>query len=345
MSERRRERSAGRGGEGRGGRARAEGAGAGAGDEVQASALSPGEVRAALEAGGLGGLSVTTLIALGVLTPKGGASPSAHRKLKQISHFLQLIAPALTEIFERHEDPVIVDMGAGKAAISLALYDVWVRPQGRGRVVAVESREDITAKVREVVAEEYPRFEVVTAEILSAALPERWHLTLALHACDLATDHALIRALDAKSDHVALVPCCQAEVARLLQPVKGSATPLAALWSDPWHRREFGSHLTNVSRALALRAMGYAVTVTELTGWEHSLKNELIVGRRVARFHRGAREELRALLAQAQVRPWLLGALEGREWGEEAAPPEQAAQAAPPEGAPTGGLASGAEGV
>ena len=52
---------------------------------------------------------------------------------------------------------------------------------------------------------------------------------------------------------------------------------LTELWRHPIHTREFGSHITNVLRCLQLEAHGYQVTVTELVGWEHSMKNELIV--------------------------------------------------------------------
>jgi hypothetical protein len=52
---------------------------------------------------------------------------------------------------------------------------------------------------------------------------------------------------------------------------------LAELWRHPLHTREFGSHITNVLRCLQLEAHGYQVTVTELVGWEHSMKNELII--------------------------------------------------------------------
>ncbi|MFY0080134.1 hypothetical protein ABTQ07_20715, partial [Acinetobacter baumannii] len=45
----------------------------------------------------------------------------------------------------------------------------------------------------------------------------------------------------------------------------------------PLHTREFGSQVTNVLRCLQLEAHGYQVSVTELVGWEHSMKNELIV--------------------------------------------------------------------
>ena len=138
-------------------------------------------------------------------------------------------------------------------------------------------------------------------------LPERVHLVLALHACDTATDDALLLAVKRNADHIAAVPCCQAEVAAQLKEAKHVAPePWPQLWGHPIHRREMGAHLTNVIRALALQSLGYQVTVTELTGWEHSLKNELILARRVHREHRPSREKLRELLAATRVRPKLV---------------------------------------
>jgi hypothetical protein len=98
-----------------------------------------------------------------------------------------------------------------------------------------------------------------------------------------------------------LVPCCQAEVAATLRQSKAlslARTPLAELWRHPLHTREMGSQLTNVLRCLYLEANGYQVTVTELVGWEHSLKNELILARRTGQKKRMAARRLRALLAQ-----------------------------------------------
>jgi hypothetical protein len=142
-------------------------------------------------------------------------------------------------------------------------------------------------------------------------VPPRVHLVTALHACDTATDDALLLAIRANADHVAVVPCCQAEVARQLERAEGVAPPLAALFEHAWHRREFGSHLTNVARALALEAKGYRVTVTELAGWEHSLKNELILAKKVRGASREANDKLEALLAATGARPKLVRGLAG----------------------------------
>src|SRR5205823_10015214 len=119
-----------------------------------------------------------------------------------------------------------------------------------------------------------------------------------------ATDDALLLAIQHNADHIAAVPCCQAEVAaQLKDKPRDAPEPWPQLWSHPIHRREFGAHLTNVVRALALQSLGYQVTVTELTGWEHSLKNELILARRIHAEHRPSKEKLRELLLATRVRP------------------------------------------
>jgi hypothetical protein len=71
---------------------------------------------------------------------------------------------------------------------------------------------------------------------------------------------------------------------------------LAELWRRPLHTREMGSQLTNVLRCLYLEAMGFTVTVTELVGWEHSMKNELILARHTGRASASAAARLVELL-------------------------------------------------
>jgi len=135
----------------------------------------------------------------------------------------------------------------------------------------------------------------------SAELPGQIDVVTALHACDTATDDAIAFGLQKKARYMVPVPCCQAELAACLRQNKAlalSKTPLAELWRHPLHTREIGSQLTNVLRCLYLESQGYSVTVTELVGWEHSMKNELILAKYTGQKKRSARERLEALLAQ-----------------------------------------------
>ena len=80
---------------------------------------------------------------------------------------------------------------------------------------------------------------------------------------------------------------------------------LFGIWEEQsW--REFGAHVTNVIRGLVLESHGYKVRVTELTGFEHSLKNELILAERHQRSNAQAKAELDRLVDQLGVKPALL---------------------------------------
>jgi protein-L-isoaspartate O-methyltransferase len=245
---------------------------------------------------------------LHLLTRDGHLNADALRKLKQVNHLAGLLAPALDDLLARFPDPVVVDVGSGNGYLGFVLYELFLKPAGRGRLLGVEARPELAERANERARRlGYERMEFQAAHISEARYPERIHLLTALHACDTATDDALLVALKHAADHVAVVPCCQAEVAAQLKERREAASPaLAPLFAHAWHRREFGSHLTNVVRALVLESRGHQVTVTELTGWEHSLKNELLLGRRVHRENRPAQTRLDALLKDASVRPKLV---------------------------------------
>ncbi len=257
----------------------------------------------------LPGQSPELLRELHLLGRDGALHADSLRKLKQVNHLVQLLEPALLDVRQRHPDGVLVDAGAGNAYLAFVLYELFLRdPEAREVLYCVEPREDLRRRAEERASKlGFERMKFLQAELAQAPLPDRVNLMTALHACDTATDDAIAAGLRRGADHIAVVPCCQAEVAaQLKEQPEAAAEPWPLLWAHPIHRREAGAHLTNVVRALLLESFGYQVTVTELTGWEHSLKNELILARRVHREHRGARAKLQALLAATRVRPKLV---------------------------------------
>ncbi|MBN9588552.1 MAG: SAM-dependent methyltransferase [Alphaproteobacteria bacterium] len=249
------------------------------------------------------GQSVPLLKALHILTREGGLNADSRRKLKQVQHLAQLIRPAIDMALKEKPDPVLADLGAGKSYLGFILYDLYFGPAGRGRVLAVESRPELIETARTIAAESgFARMDFVEGRIADAKAGPV-DIVTALHACDTATDEAILFALRHEAKFVALVPCCQAEVARQLEDAKG---PLDQLWRHPLHRREFGSHATNVLRGLYLEAHGYKVRVTEFTGFEHTQKNEFIFAERHQRSNPRARAEFEKLAAQIGARPELL---------------------------------------
>jgi hypothetical protein len=255
------------------------------------------------------GQSVELLKELHLVGRDGALHADSLRKLKQVNHLVQLVEPSLRDVLERHKEPVIVDAGAGNAYLGFVLYELFLKNTS-AVLYSVETRPDLVQRGQERAKKlGFDRMKFLHAAIgeVPKELPERIHLLLALHACDTATDDALALAIRREADHIAAVPCCQAEVAAQLKDhPKDAPPPWPLLWQHGIHRREMGAHLTNVIRALALQSFGYQVTVTELTGWEHSLKNELILGRRVHKEHRESKAQLQRLLETTGVRPKLV---------------------------------------
>ena len=259
------------------------------------------------------GQSLELLKQLHILTREGRLNQDTRRKLKQVYHLYQFIEPMLDEVHRRKPAPVLVDHGAGKSYLGFILYDLYynvARAGHGGRVIGVETRSELVNRSQQLAEHlGFERMEFLNVSVQQASgaaqIPAEVDIVTALHACNTATDDALAFGLAHQARHMVLVPCCQAEVAGALRQSKALAmgrTPLAELWRHPLHTREFGSQITNVLRCLRLQAHGYEVTVTELVGWEHSLKNELILASRPAQPQpgktRAAAERLQALLQE-----------------------------------------------
>ena len=252
------------------------------------------------------GQSIELLKELHILTREGRLNQDSRRKLKQVYHLFQFIEKLLRELPDNGTHATLADHGAGKSYLGFVVYDLFFKALGDGHVFGIETRAELVEKSRLLAAQlGFGRMSflnlTVTESTESLALPNRIDMVTALHACDTATDDAIVFGLAKHAAFMVLVPCCQAEVASCLRETKAlslSRTPLAELWRHPLHTREIGSQLTNVLRCLLLEAHGYQVTVTELVGWEHSMKNELIIARRTGQFKANAAERLKGLLSE-----------------------------------------------
>jgi len=251
------------------------------------------------------GQSLELLKELHILTRDGKMNQDSRRKLKQVYHLYQFIEPLLTEALQRHPAITLVDHGAGKSYLGFILFDLFFKQQDSGsRIFGIETRDELVESSRALAARlAFPGMfflkQSVAESIESDSLPATVEVVTALHACDTATDDAICFALKKKAEFIVLVPCCQAEVAAVLRKNKGRAlaqSSLTEIWRHPLHTREFGSLITNVLRCLQLEAHGYQVNVTELVGWEHSMKNELIIAVYKALPRRRPAERLQEIL-------------------------------------------------
>ncbi len=253
--------------------------------------------------------SVDLLKALHILTRDGKLNQDSRRKLKQVYHLVNFIERLFNEVLAKNTNPVLVDHGAGKSYLGFILYDLLLKQLNAGEVIGIETRADLVERSRALAAElgfARMRFEHLTVEesIASAAITEHVDIVTALHACNTATDDAIQFGLKKHAQYMVLVPCCQAEVAEVLRRHKNESfgkTPLSEIWRHPIHTREFGSQITNVLRCLQLESAGYSLTVTELVGWEHSMKNELIIAKYTGQPRKNAQSRLNAILQELNL--------------------------------------------
>lgn len=284
--------------------------------------------------------SIELLKELHILTRDGKMNQDSRRKLKQVYHLFQFIEPLLADVEREKGGVTLVDHGAGKSYLGFILYDLFFKARARAdsHIYGIETREELVARSTELAARlgfggmSFLNLSVADS-IASPTLPETVDVVTALHACDTATDDAIRFALAKRARHIVLVPCCQAEVAGVLRRNKGKslASALTEVWRHPLHTREFGSQITNVLRCLQLEAHGYQVSVTGLVGWEHSMKNELIIAqyKNLPRRKPGERlDEILGMFGLAQLRERFFAPDTGTAGGAHAEP--AAADAEPP---------------
>ena len=278
------------------------------------------------------GQSIELLKELHILTREGKLNQDSRRKLKQVLHLFQFIEKILKELSQEDaakalklsgaapalDDALpkglsLADHGAGKSYLGFIVYDLFFKQLSQGHIYGIETRSELVEASRTLAQRlNFQRMVFLNTSVAessqSEAMPAQIDVVTALHACDTATDDAIAFGLLKKARAMVLVPCCQAEVAAQLRQNKAlnlSRTPLAELWRHPLHTREIGSQLTNVLRCLYLESKGYTVTVTELVGWEHSMKNELILARYTGRPKQGAADHLQSLLTEFGLTPSL----------------------------------------
>jgi hypothetical protein len=253
--------------------------------------------------------SIDLLKALHILTRDGKLNQDSRRKLKQVYHLVNFIEPLFNEVLLQNPSPVIVDHGAGKSYLGFILYDLLLKQHATGQVIGIETRAELVEKSKQLAADlHFGRMDfqhlTVQESITSNTIPEKVDIVTALHACNTATDDAIQFGLKKHAQYMVLVPCCQAEVAEVLRQHKNESfakTPLSEIWRHPIHTREFGSQITNVLRCLQLEAAGYQVTVTELVGWEHSMKNELIIAKYTGQARKNAQTRLASILQELNL--------------------------------------------
>jgi SAM-dependent methyltransferase len=251
---------------------------------------------------------------IGLLNGDGSMSADSVRKYQQINHMVTLLEPFFLDLSKRFSPVRLLDSGCGSSYLTFLL--AWCfkhRWHATAQIVGVDSNAQLIEKCIKTAGatglSDMLRFvtcnlrelewDAMLAQSFGDGAVGRPNAVVALHACDVATDWALGVALSAKSDFIAVAPCCQAELARKLSEPGALAelagSGLASLLGVPNLRRDAAAVVTDTLRLLLLRGSGYEVTATEFVASQHTAKNRLILAERRGNYWDPALAEYAAL--------------------------------------------------
>lgn len=210
------------------------------------------------------------LEAIGVMTADGRIKSPARDKFRQINRYLEFVEDIYDELPADGEISV-VDFGCGKSGLTFALYHLLSKVHGRDvQIVGLDRQPEVIRTCTELAARlELQGLEFRVGEIAAHEAAGSVDLAVSLHACDMATDDALARAIGWNAKVIFAVPCCQHEIAG-----KMAAPP--ALLEYGILKERFAAIVTDSLRAAALEAAGYRTQVIEFIDLEHTPKNVLI---------------------------------------------------------------------
>ena len=220
-------------------------------------------------------LSRPFLRELGVTDAQGQLIPAMSRKWKQINKFLEVFSSAVAKSSLAERAALhVVDFGSGKGYLTFAVHD-WLRhTMGRdARVTGVELREDLVQLCQRVVAKLKLQGMDCEQGDVRHYHPSKLDVVIALHACDIATDHAIHLGIRAGAEVILCSPCCHKEV----RPQLLSPHPLRPILQHGIHQAQEAEMLTDGLRAMLLDAAGYDTQVFEFISLEHTNKNKMIL--------------------------------------------------------------------
>lgn len=218
------------------------------------------------------GEPIDFLIRLGVMNDKGRVLAKRYDKFRQINRFLEMVQDVIPSL-DKNKSINIVDFGCGKSYLTFALYHYLVRIMEMDiNVIGLDLKMDVINFCNEVSEElDYKGLKFMHGDIKDYETLGDVDMVVTLHACDNATDAALVKAINWNSKIILSVPCCQHEFYdKIKSPV------LEPMLKHGIIREKLSSLVTDSLRANVLEILGYQVQLLEFIDMEHTPKNILI---------------------------------------------------------------------
>ncbi len=246
------------------------------------------------------------LIKLEVSDKNGRVHDKKRAKFRQINRFLELVRD-IEDKLPATGSLRICDLCCGKSYLSFAVYHYFAVIRGREvRMTGVDLKEDVidfcSSTARDLG---FDGLEFLCGDVSKYHTDDKVHLVISLHACDIATDLVLGRAIAFEADVILSTPCCHHAMSPLLD-----SPALAFIAKHSILKGKLCDAATDALRLKILEAHGYTTTALELIDPEETPKNVLL---RAIRKKNPSPAALQAAKEQAeQIRAFLLG--DARPW-------------------------------
>jgi len=213
---------------------------------------------------------------LGILTGSGEVKSTMSNKYKQICKFIEIIDSTLKD-WNKSEPISLVDMGAGKGYLTFAVYDhILNHITNKCKVLGIERRTDLVNQCNEVAKNAgFANLSFMLGDINSSCF-DAANILVALHACDTATDDAIVRGINSDMKVIICAPCCH----KYLRTHMAPAAELEPILRHGILQERQAEILTDGIRAIILEACGYSTKVFEFIAQSHTAKNIMIVAKK-----------------------------------------------------------------
>lgn len=236
------------------------------------------------------GIPCDFLIHLGVMDESGKVIHRHYSKFRQINRYLEIVEDVFPYL-PKDKTLKIIDFGCGKAYLTFALYYYLRILKGRDvKIIGLDLKKDVIAFCGKVAADlGYDGLEFLMGDIADYT-NDHADMVVTLHACDTATDYALINAVSWNTQVILSVPCCQHELFNQIDNDVHQPMLKYGILKD-----RLTEYLTDGLRGLKLEARGYDVAMIEFTSLEHTARNIMIKA-----IKSGTPDSAKAVKAQAQ---------------------------------------------
>ena len=221
---------------------------------------------------------------LGLTTREGKVTADMQHKFKQICKYVEIVDGIMKNV--KFDGKIrIADMGAGKGYLTFALYEYLTqRCKYDIMMEGVEIRPDLVVKINEIIKESNLkdfRFVESSIEAFDCGCQQptansQLDVLIALHACNTATDDAIIKGIESNAKLIICAPCCHKQIRQEME--KSKIVDPITRYGIFMERQAV--MITDAIRALIMEYFGYKTQVMEFIEMEHTPKNVLLVGRK-----------------------------------------------------------------